>query len=324
VGQHLRGNEKTIDCLVCGTCVADILVKPVNLGIAIGGNRLWHVEPIRIEAGGIVSNTGTAMARLGMRTGAFARVGNDAWANALLNHFKREGISTEGLLQSKEGVTGATAVLIGEDGERSFAHHQGLAAKLNAADIYDNFSLFVASRMILFGHYSLLPDLESELETVLPKLQQAKCLTALDSAGSGGDRDLLFRLLPYLDFYIPSFAEASQQTSEADPERILNVYRSSGANGVIGVKLGSQGALLSSKVGELIRVNSVSPPGMVRDTTGAGDAFLGGLLTGVSRGMNLKMAAQLGAAAAAYCITDYGAVAGLRNWNETAQLAEIN
>jgi hypothetical protein len=32
------------DCIVCGTCVADILVRPVPLTEPVGGGRLFHVE----------------------------------------------------------------------------------------------------------------------------------------------------------------------------------------------------------------------------------------------------------------------------------------
>ncbi len=79
--------QKPIDCLVCGTCVIDILVRPVSLQAALGGNRLWEVEPLTTTVGGLVSNTGTALARLGHAVAAFSLVGNDAWAEELLRHF---------------------------------------------------------------------------------------------------------------------------------------------------------------------------------------------------------------------------------------------
>ena len=219
---------------------------------------------------------------------------------------------------------GTTAVLIDKNGERSFAHHPGLAATLNLADIRDNFSLFARSRIVLIGYYSLLPMLEPDLPILLTELRNAHCLTALDSAGSGGDREVLTKLIPYVDFYVPSLAEATHQTGEADPERILRAYRSMGANGLIGVKLGSRGALLSPKPNEFLEAASIRPPGPIRDTTGAGDAFFAGLLAGILRGMDLNLAAQLAAATAAACITGYGATSGLRNWEETTRIAGLN
>ena len=45
----------------------------------IGGGKLLHAEPIEVTTGGIVSNSGIAMARLGMKVAAFTYVGNDDW-----------------------------------------------------------------------------------------------------------------------------------------------------------------------------------------------------------------------------------------------------
>ena len=55
----------SIDCIVCGTCVADVLVRPVPLERPVGGGRLFHVDPIEVTTGGIVCNTGVALRRLG-------------------------------------------------------------------------------------------------------------------------------------------------------------------------------------------------------------------------------------------------------------------
>ncbi len=71
--------EKSIDCVVCGSCVADILVRPVPLESSIGGGKLFQVEPIELTTGGIVCNAGVTMARLGMRVAAFSRIGDDSW-----------------------------------------------------------------------------------------------------------------------------------------------------------------------------------------------------------------------------------------------------
>ena len=43
---------KDIDCVLCGSCVVDMLVRPVSLDAAIGGGRLFPVEPIEVTTGG--------------------------------------------------------------------------------------------------------------------------------------------------------------------------------------------------------------------------------------------------------------------------------
>ncbi|MFV2067806.1 MAG: carbohydrate kinase family protein, partial [Pirellulales bacterium] len=299
--------EKNIDAVLCGSCVADILVRPVSLDAPIGGGRLFHVDPIEVTTGGVVSNAGIAMARLGMRVAALSYVGRDEWAAVIRHRYEAEGIDTSRLATHPTGATSTTAALIDPSGERSFAHCVGAPKLLDKAAMLKNLDLFAESRMVLIGYYSLMPTLERDLHEVLAAIQETGCQTALDAAGEGGGLKPLDRMLPYLDVYVPSHAEASHQTGESDPEKIVAVYRDCGATGLLGVKLGSQGALLSPSPGAFVRIAPVAPPGPVVDTTGAGDCFYAGLLTGLLRGFSLHDAGRLAAATGACCVTGIGA-----------------
>jgi sugar/nucleoside kinase (ribokinase family) len=130
-------------------------------------------------------------------------------------------------------------------------------------------------------------------------------------------------ILPHLDFYVPSLSEAVHQTGQSDPRRILECFRRCGAPGLLGVKLGSKGALLSPAEGQFLAIDLVPAPGPVVDTTGAGDSFFAGLLVGVLRGMSLADAGRLGAATGACCVTALGATAGLRDFDQTMRLAGL-
>jgi len=314
---------KDFDCVLCGSCVADILVRPVPLESPIGGGRLIHAEPIQVTTGGIVSNSGIAMARLGMKIAAFSYVGRDDWAPVIRGRLEREGIDCTGLLAHPTGATSTTAVLIDPSGERSFAHCGGAPKLMDKALFLDHLDLFARSRMMLIGYYSLMPNLEGDLPEVLAAIRQTGCQTALDAAGDGGAMQPLDRILPHVDVYVPSHNEAVHQTGLEDPRRIIEAFRGCGAPGVLGVKLGSKGALLSPADGEFIDIACVEAPGPVVDTTGAGDSFFAGLLTGLLRGLSVAEAGRLAAATGACCVTAYGASAGIRTYEETAVLANI-
>ena len=315
--------EKTFDCVICGSCVADLLVRPVSLETPIGGGKLWLVDPIQLATGGIVSNTGIAMSRLGMKIAAFTYVGRDEWGGLLRKRLEAEGVDCRCLLEHPTEATSTTAALIDPSGERSFGHCVGAPKLMDRAMFLDHLDLFAQSRMMLFGYYSLMPNTEGDLPEILAAIRETGCRTALDAAGSGGDMQPLDRILPHLDVYVPSHAEATHQTGLTDPRAILDAYRACGAPGLLGVKLGSKGAMLSPTAGEYIEVSCVTPPGPILDTTGAGDCFYAGLLTGLLRGMNARNAALLAAAAGACCITALGATAGVRNFDETAKLAGL-
>lgn len=315
--------EKSIDVVVCGSCVVDVLVRPAPLDRPIGGGQLIRTEPLVATTGGIVSNAGTTLARLGMQTAAFTYVGQDEWAELVRARYAAEGIDTTRLLAHESEPTSTTAVLIDEHGERSFLHAVGAPKKLDRHAFEANIALFEKSRAMLLGYFSLLPNLQADLPEVLRMLREVGCLTAMDAAGSGGTLDDLAPCLPHLDLYVPSHNEASHQTGLEDPAAILAAYRAAGAAGFLGVKLGAQGALLSPQEGELIQTHCVAPPGPVVDTTGAGDSFIGGLLCGLLRGMPPVDAGKLAAACGARCVTALGATTAMGDYESTARLAGL-
>ena len=104
-GKPVAELSKTIDCIICGSCVVDILVRPVPLETSIGGGRLIGVDPIEVTTGGIVSNSGIAMSRLGMRAVALSYVGADQWGHLLRDRYREEGLLNEHLVTHPEGPT---------------------------------------------------------------------------------------------------------------------------------------------------------------------------------------------------------------------------
>ncbi|MFM8891264.1 MAG: carbohydrate kinase family protein, partial [Planctomycetia bacterium] len=305
---------------VCGTCVADIIVRPVPLATAVGGGRLFHVDPIDATVGGIVCNSGTAMRRLGLRVAASSLVGSDLWGDVVRSRLAAEGIDTSAVETHATLATSTTAVLIDPSGERSFAHHVGAPAAITLGFVRGQLERFARAQVAVLGYCGLLPGLEPELAAATAAIRATGCLVAVETAGSGGSLATIAPALPHVDLYVPSLDEATHQTRLDDPRGIVDCYRSHGAAGIVGVKLGSRGAVLSSPSGEWFEIPCVQPPGPVVDTTGAGDSFLAGLITGLVRGMPIREAGLLGAATAAACVTGLGATAGLRSFEETRQL----
>jgi sugar/nucleoside kinase (ribokinase family) len=316
---------RNLDCVVAGSCVVDLLCTPVHLDRPIGKGVLHDAQPVILTGGGITSNSGITLARLGLRTAVFSFVGRDPWAQVVRNLHQSNGLDTDHLIEHPTAATSTTFVAIDPSGERSFFHCVGAHKLMVASDFLSRMDLWQRTRMLLLGYYSLMPNLENDLPAVFKEIRAAGCQTALDAAGSGGTMSPLDRILPHLDVYVPSMNEAMHQTGLDDGEKIIACYRACGAPGILGVKLGgTRGVLLSPKTGELIHCPSAAPPGPVLDTTGAGDSFYAGLLAGILKGLSLEAAGKLGTAAAACCVTALGGSTAARSYADLLPIAGLN
>ncbi len=238
------------DCVVCGTCVADILVRPVDLAVPVGGGRLFHVDPIEVATGGLVCNTGTALRRLGCRVAAASIVGTDLWGEVVRSRLRAEAIDTAAVETCADRATSTTAVLIAPDGERSFAHHGGAPRGIDLAFIRRNRPLFGRARLAVVGYIGLLPALETALDAAVEAIRSAGCRVALETGGSGGTLAAVAPALPHVDYYVPSLGVDRHQTGLDDPRSIIDCYRRHGATGVVGCVVGCD---MAEEVGDVGR-----------------------------------------------------------------------
>ncbi len=315
--------KEPIEVVVCGLATVDIVTRPVSLDQAVGSGRLVPMDRIEATTGGIVSNSGIALSRLGIRTAAIACVGSDAWADLIRQRFQAEGIETQAFMTNATDPTSATVVLVDQSGQRSFLFCSGAAPRLSTDHVLQQQRLIRGAKWMLLGYFSLFPEFDRQLSGILRKVRASGCKTALDCAGTGGTAVALQPILPHLDLYVPSYDEAVFQTGLTDPRKILQQFRDWGASHIVGLKLGAQGALLSPAPNEFMEIQAIRPPRPVIDTTGAGDAFYAGLIAGLVRGKSLSEAGRIGAATGAACVTALGASSGLMSWPETCRLADV-
>ncbi len=314
--------SRPIGCVVAGSCVLDLLCRPVSLVEPIGRGVLHQTQPLLATAGGITANAGITMAGLGVDVGVFSLVGDDAWAPMVRSIFEQGGVHTTHLTTHTAAATSTTVVAIDPTGERSFLHCVGAPKLLDARAFLSRMDLWASARSLLLGYYSLLPNLEEDLPRVFEAIRGAGCMTAMDAAGDGGGMQPLDAILPHLDVWVPSLAEAMHQTGQENPEHIIQRYRQHTDHTLLGVKLGgARGVMLSPAADEYVHIESCTPPGPVVDTTGAGDSFYAGLMTGLLRGLPIEEAGRLGTAAAAFCVTSLGGNTGGRDYPTTAALA---
>jgi sugar/nucleoside kinase (ribokinase family) len=281
----------------------------------VGRNQIYPIEAIQPTVGGITCNVGIALQRLGIPTGLLTLVGNDVWGGLIRAVLEGEGLDTAMLQTHSKDPTTAVVALIDADGERSFLVPEAKTAtkSIDQAFVRNRLDAIGKASYFLLGYFGRMPLLEPDLPEVLQDIRATGCRTVMDSAGNGGDPELLRRVLPHLDIYIPSEMEARHQTGETAPEAMVQSYREQNTHGIIGVKLGDQGALLHDPEEGFIRLPAIEPIGPVVDTIGAGDCFMAGFLAGLEHGLPVAEAGRWATAAGASAVTSRGGYAGISN-----------
>jgi sugar/nucleoside kinase (ribokinase family) len=306
----------SVDVVIAGVAVADVIGRPIDIRRPPAKGGLQLLDSVTLTTGGNVSNTGIDLAKMGFRVAAITRIGNDTLGEFVQGQYRRYGLHTEGVVVDRRLQTAATFVAVDNQGERTFLHTRGCLERLCKQDILRSLPMISRARVFAFGYLGLLQEIEGDLPAICAAVRKRGNARILVDTGGNPRRApaLMRRLLPFVDFFIPSHDEAGVITGEQDPERIVRQLRRWGAAGVVGVKLGADGCYIASPGGE-----GYVPPVRVRhvvDATGAGDAFVAGFLAATLRGYEPMHAARVANAVAASCVTAVGASTAIRPFTD--------
>ena len=153
-------------------------------------------------------------------------------------------------------------------------------------------------------------------EKLLKAAKENDVLCCMDTAwDSKGDwMKKIENSLQYLDWFLPSYDEACELTGKTIPGEIAGVFNSKGVKNVI-IKLNSEGCFVKPQHEEGYIVPSFNRIKSV-DTSGAGDSFCAGFITGLDQGWDIKKCAAFANAVGAHCIMEIGTTTGIKSMNE--------
>ncbi len=275
------------------------------------GQNIALIDEIRITAAGTAAGTAVDMAKLGCKVVAVGAAGDDEMGNVLLGIMNRYGIDTSYMKRKKGVQTSGTMLPIRPNGERPALHVMGTNATFCFEDVPQD--VVRNANFVHIGGFYLMPKFDGE-DTVktLKVAREGKAITTMDILGIKQDNmaEKILPVMPYLDYFMPNLEEAQMITGLTDLDELCDFFLNAGAKHVV-LKMGARGSLIKDKVA-------------VVDTTGCGDAWTGGFIAGLSRGMTIEEAAQLASACGSLVATGLGSDAGIIDFDSTMKFAQTN
>jgi len=295
--------------LVSGDVINDILVEASG-PFAVGDD---NPAVIRTLPGGSAANQAVWMAALGLDVAFAGRVGAQD-ADFHRRELARFGIEPHLAIDSSV-ATGAIVVLVGPDGERTMITDRGANLRLRPADVPS--ALLDAAALLHLTGYSFFDPRTREVALGLLGAARRRGVPFTIDPGSAA---FLGTLEPgaFVDWTrgaavcFPNRDEAAVLTGAADAAppgagetdpAAMAAFLSTHYGAVV-IKLGADGAVVAAPGRPPARV--AAQPALVRDTTGAGDAFCAGFLAAWLTGSPLAAAAASGGRAAALAVSEFG------------------
>ena len=284
---------------VLGIFVADISFsgpKIPSIGETILGKK-YNVGP-----GGKGCNQAIAIARLGGNTNFISKIGKDAYGELALKTLEKNKISTQNIIQDGNQQTGVAGILVDQNtGKNAINVIVGAPSSLRINEIEKQINLIKRSKIFL-------TQLEVPKDVTLHCLKTAKengCITILNPAPAS---EISKEFYNNIDFFTPNETEAefytgikitNDQEAKQAADKLINL----GIKKVI-ITLGEKGLFYSDGKEEIsLKANAVK----AIDTTGAGDAFNGGLAFGLSKEKPIKECLELANKVAGISTTKLGA-----------------
>jgi len=273
--------------------------------------------------GGDTSNMIVAAARLGKACGYICRVGDDEFGKSFLEMWRAEDVDTSGVIVEKGSFTAVYFISLLEGGKHDFTYYRrdSAASHLSPNDVNPD---YIKQAKIFHSSGISQAVSESCREAVFKAAEIAKKagtifsydpnirlrLWPLDMA-----REVVSYTLEIADIVMPSIEDAKIVVGSSSPEEAARNILKKGPR-LVALKLGAEGCLVMT---EDKRVKVPTFDVEVVDTTGAGDAFDGGFLTGILERLSIEKTAQLANAVAALKCLGKGATTPLPRRSEVEE-----
>ena len=283
---------------ILGIFVADLAFRAGRLpkiGETIIGSGF------KMGPGGKGSNQSVAAARVGANVTLITKLGRDAFGDIALKTWKDEGIVARAAQSDTEATGGAFIFVNHDTGENAIIVYPGAAGAISTGDVD-------AAADAIRGARVFVTQLEQPVAAAQRGLDVARAAGVTTIFNPAPAEPIPDAIYPLCDYIVPNETEAAMLTGLPvatlnDAKRVGDALLAKGARNAL-ITLGERGALLhTSKSSIEIPAFQAGP---VVETTGAGDAFVGGFAAALARGTDPVEAARFGCAVAGISVTRPG------------------
>ena len=297
---------------IVGSLNMDLVIRSPRIpqpGETIIGSEFQTVP------GGKGANQAVAAARQGGQVTMVGRVGEDTFADALLENLASAEIDATYVHRDKQAASGVALIVVDDHGENIIVVASGANMRMTEKDVE-------AAEAAIADSDVLLLQLEVPLPVVKRAAQIAQSHNVTVVLNPAPARVLPPDLLASVDVLVPNESEAALLTglpvgSQSELEKAASKILNLGVRSVV-ITLGKRGAFLASAdyKSKIYEAFSIQPV----DTTAAGDAFVAGLAVNYAAGKTLPDAIRWGNAAGAIAALRFGAQTSLPKENEVQEL----
>ena len=263
-----------------------------------------HLVASRRASGGSAANSIIAHAALGGSSYYSCKVANDDNGAFYLNDLKNAGVDADFDGAHENGITGKCLVMISPDAERTMNTFLGISATLSEDNL--NYNALKNSEWLYVEGYLVTSDTGRNAAIKAREFAQKQGIkTALSFSDPGmvqffkpGLKEMLGDKVDLI------FCNEQEALHWADTNNMdLAIASIRDITETFAITLGNKGALVFD--GQSLQ--KIEPlPVKAIDTNGAGDAFAGAFLYGITNGMNYAEAGKLASITAGTVVSQFG------------------
>ena len=296
--------------LTIGLTTMDIVARPIDS--LTHTERAIFIDGIAATPAGTAGGAAMVAAKLGLPVKIVGAVGDDLMGAYVRLGFQSVGVDVSLLAVRPGERTSTTLLTVESDGRRSSYHAPGAGVSATVDE-----AVIAAASVSRFVHYAAVGGRATDGGPGAALLEAAKAAGAIVTCDLIGPRksavDELKRLLPFVDYFLPSAAEAAFLTGSDDVPAAAEAFRAMGAVACI-IKTGSTGSYAS--IGDERRVipaHAIEPV----DTTTCGDSYCAGFIAALDRGWPPLEACRFATATAALVAQGLASLGKLESFEAT-------